>query len=424
MLAVLRNWEALNYVANKTHDICLAAVRQNYRALKIIDMQTDELCSLAMKHTPEALEFVNREFQTLEMCISAVQYNYLLLRFVKNLRQSVCMVAFEINPMALEMIPVEFHTIEMYDIAFRKSIELLGIANQTREVCELAMQINPRAIKYMNPLQQTLKYAMSAVRYDGKLLEFVANKTPEICAIAIQNTPQAVLFTSARNQNKRLCISVVKENGMLLLRIAKRMRTPELYQAAVENTWNVLKYIDDAEQTEKMCYSAVLQDSQALKYAAYKSPRILRAASQNNDAQVKTSFSSGNNCSGTCYLVKFSISLSDDPKFLVKWQHNTSTDAGQCMLDNIIDDYTVRYERPEKYHMEIFDGSTDTFADTLNFYNVTRMVDNDCIVVDNRYYLNHLLCEVDKFKKMYDMRSVDVVFIWHGNVYGYAIYTL
>ena len=59
MKAVESDGDALRYVKDQTHEICLKAVEQNGYALKYVKDQTHEICLKAVKQNGYALRYVN-----------------------------------------------------------------------------------------------------------------------------------------------------------------------------------------------------------------------------------------------------------------------------------------------------------------------------------------------------------------------------
>jgi len=60
LAAVSQNGYALEYVKNKTPEICLAAVNQNGLALQFVKNQTPELCLAAVNQNGNALKYIDK----------------------------------------------------------------------------------------------------------------------------------------------------------------------------------------------------------------------------------------------------------------------------------------------------------------------------------------------------------------------------
>jgi hypothetical protein len=135
--AVKQNGLALQFVDNKTLEICLEAVKQNGLALYLVKNQTPEICLEAVKEHGITLQFV--ENQTPEICLEAVKQNGRALKFVENKTLEICLEAVKQDGFALRF-----------------------VKNQTPEIC------------------------LEAVKQDGCALRFVKNQTPEICLEAVK----------------------------------------------------------------------------------------------------------------------------------------------------------------------------------------------------------------------------------------------
>ena len=57
--AVKQDWYALQYVKERTSEICLEAVKQNWDALQYVKEQTPEICLEAVKENWDALQYVD-----------------------------------------------------------------------------------------------------------------------------------------------------------------------------------------------------------------------------------------------------------------------------------------------------------------------------------------------------------------------------
>lgn len=63
LAAVQWNGLILQFVEQKTKELCLAAVQEYGYALRFIEEQTPELCLTAVKQNSHALKFVRDEFR-------------------------------------------------------------------------------------------------------------------------------------------------------------------------------------------------------------------------------------------------------------------------------------------------------------------------------------------------------------------------
>lgn len=71
MEAVIENGNALQYIRDQTHEICMAAVFQDGEALRYVRNQTRPICMEAVKQNSSALQYVTN--QTEEICRTAMR---------------------------------------------------------------------------------------------------------------------------------------------------------------------------------------------------------------------------------------------------------------------------------------------------------------------------------------------------------------
>lgn len=60
--AVGNNGKSLQFMVNKTKEICMAAVENDGTALEFVEEQTEEICIAAVKENKDALKYVNPKF--------------------------------------------------------------------------------------------------------------------------------------------------------------------------------------------------------------------------------------------------------------------------------------------------------------------------------------------------------------------------
>ena len=63
--------DAIKFIDNQTHNLCIVAVQNNGDALQFVKTQTDEICIAAVKKSFSALQYV--EHQTDKICLEAVK---------------------------------------------------------------------------------------------------------------------------------------------------------------------------------------------------------------------------------------------------------------------------------------------------------------------------------------------------------------
>jgi len=105
------NGYVLEYVEDKTPNICLAAVMNKGLALKFVEkkLQTPKICLAAVNENGRALEYV--KVQTEEICLAAVLNDESAFEFVKNQTPEICSQAVKRNGGNLSL--VEEQTSEM-----------------------------------------------------------------------------------------------------------------------------------------------------------------------------------------------------------------------------------------------------------------------------------------------------------------------
>lgn len=114
---------------------------------------------------------------------------------------------------------------------------------------------------------QSLPYAtqLEAIRDWGYHIELVDKQTPEMCKIAVQSSPSAIRYI--KRQTPELCLIAVQGDGRVLQYI--RDPTLKVIETAVRNDGKALEDVPFDKQTLELCILAVAQTPKADKYVRY-----------------------------------------------------------------------------------------------------------------------------------------------------------
>lgn len=123
MAAVRQNGEAIRFIQNKTHDLCLAAVTQNGNAIKYVE-QTPDLCLIAVMQNGLALESIKQK--TPEICLTAVMQNGLALKYIKQQTPKYCSAAYNTSGNSV-LKYVDFSTIQLEDVVKKITTQIVEI---------------------------------------------------------------------------------------------------------------------------------------------------------------------------------------------------------------------------------------------------------------------------------------------------------
>lgn len=133
------------------------------------------------------------------------------------------------------------------------------ISDQTEEMCRIAVQNQPFAIRFAKI--QTPEICLEAVKNCGLLLKYVENQTEEMCIAAIQSEEYSIFHI--KEQTEKICLMLVKQAVHINIMEHIIDQTEEICLEAVRHYENALKYI--RIQTEKICLEAVKYHPFALK---------------------------------------------------------------------------------------------------------------------------------------------------------------
>jgi hypothetical protein len=119
-MLVKQNYKVLQYINDKTDELCTLAIQQNIAALECIDSKTPELLEFAFQQNPAAIQYF--DVQPLDKCLIAVQKNGYYIRLIKleNQTPEICIAAVTQNGNAIGYIK-HLQTPEMCMIAIKNS---------------------------------------------------------------------------------------------------------------------------------------------------------------------------------------------------------------------------------------------------------------------------------------------------------------
>ena len=139
------NYNNIKYipVEYQTYEMCLEAIKGIGELLEYVGNKTPELCEIAVEDYALSLEFVPEKYKTKELCRLAVEYDSFALVFVSEKTQELCDLAVFGDPYSLEIVPEEFQTEELcYKAIAEDSFIIKYVKNQTPEMVHYLMKNN------------------------------------------------------------------------------------------------------------------------------------------------------------------------------------------------------------------------------------------------------------------------------------------
>jgi hypothetical protein len=153
LIAVTQNPDALLYSIYKTEPILIAALKQKGSLIKYVKKQTEKLCKIALNQDPNALEYIN--YQTEEMICIAIKKSAFIVKFIKKPSIELYKKLIDINLNSHHYFDVKYidENFKLYiwtKILYKNGMNLIKCKTQTVEICKIAIEQNPHAIKYIN----------------------------------------------------------------------------------------------------------------------------------------------------------------------------------------------------------------------------------------------------------------------------------
>lgn len=250
LAAVTQNGFALRYVIDQTPEICLAAVTRSGMALIHVIDQTPEICLAAVANKGSALYHVKTK--TPELCMTAVKQDGVSIRQIPNQTPELCMAALESSPWALKYIRDISEDYCLFAVSlYGRVLDIVPEKYQTGRVCLAAIKNYGMSIRSVKV--PTSEMELAAVTQNGMSIRYISDPSPEICQIAVEQCGFAIRFI--KDQTPELCMTAVKRNGRALKFV--KNQTEELCIAAVVRHSLALQDVNTRFKTDELCQTAV-----------------------------------------------------------------------------------------------------------------------------------------------------------------------
>lgn len=287
LAAVTNCGTALQYVKNKTKEICDAAFKQNAWAIQFMpDMNalSDEMCSEAIRRDAALTNVILKykdNFYSDEVLVEWIKKCPENLFKLKNPSDYLIIEAMKKDGRLIDRVPKERQTEEICLAALGDyTWALRYIQNQTPVICLAAVSKNGTLLEYVK--DKTFDICMAAVKTTGYAIRYVP--TPDethsvedylkICAEAIKQDPCAFTQVIAYYQTEEMCYEVVKVKGEMLRHVANIHKTPRVCLAAVNNYGYALEFIDAERQTEEICRIAIQKNIYVARFVAKQTQEL------------------------------------------------------------------------------------------------------------------------------------------------------
>ena len=219
------------------------------------------------------LEYIEQHWNILEpICLWLNDLKYIPKEYITK---ELCELAVKQNGRALRYVPLEYKTEELCKLAIQEdgwSLKYIPDELKTLELYELAVQKNGMALYHVPDELRTKKIYEMAVQQNGASLGYISTelRTKELCEIAVKQDGWFLDCVPIKLRTKELCELAIRQNGMALIHIPKEFRTPKLCKLAIQQNVNALSHVPIELRTKKICEMAVQQNSEAFQFVIDK----------------------------------------------------------------------------------------------------------------------------------------------------------
>jgi hypothetical protein len=155
-----------------------------------------------------------------------------------------------------------------------RGLNLKHIKEQTLELCQLAVERNPRTIKHAQ--YQTEDMCVRAVNEDPTLIKYVKHQTEKMCETAVTNKAHLFEYVDSKFHTEKICIRALRWRPSFIKNIAKP--TKKMCMKAVGKSGIVLEFIPSEMKTDDVCIAAVKQNYKAIEFVGNQTKELCMIA--------------------------------------------------------------------------------------------------------------------------------------------------
>jgi len=268
---------ALQYVANKTPDICLAAIKQTMGALNFVEEYSHSI----LEYINESSPFIGDDCQYYKVINSKLTHHGFQYQLGLNVDVvpfnnveceaglhfcSATQVPFWLcygSYLAFVEIPHDAKVVHFKNKSKADKIIITKIIKledwelwKNRAFCLSAVSYNGKALQYVH--DKTHDICLAAVKQCGEALGYVDNKTDELRIAAVEQSKNAILYVI--DITEEICLALVNAGGQnvsTLNYVPSYYQTVKVCKAAVEKSICNFCHVPKEQMTHEICLTAV-----------------------------------------------------------------------------------------------------------------------------------------------------------------------
>lgn len=172
----IENGLTLQYIPKhyQTLELTMIALKKNINQFEFVLKQykTKELCQFIIKQNPSLIQDLPKKYKTKEFCKEIIKKYKLTLKFIPNeekIKQKKWTIKYTLEKNKMN---------ENWKQAIKKGLPLENVPEEykTQELCEMALDQNNEAFKFMPEKYKTKKICGIALRQNPSLLQYVPEK--------------------------------------------------------------------------------------------------------------------------------------------------------------------------------------------------------------------------------------------------------
>jgi hypothetical protein len=324
-------YEALIFIPNQTHDMCMETINKLDISLHLIKQQTLEMCKLAITRNIRNIAYLNDGLDKDEIYKWAISlFPTKAMKHITNLTQELCILGVTTDSSNLQYIPIEFQSLDLIKMVIDANYKnICHIKYLTPEILDcIFKKTGVFSIIYINENLLTCEIILKALDLDIPNEEIRPNdilslfpeelKTKENCLKALEKTVYSIDSMPNEFKTMEMCMKAF-ETYKELKYFLPEFITYDICKIYVEGYAKNIAEIPTQFITEEMCRIAILSDFVDCSVLTVipdemKTPELYNLAIENTDGRAIQYINNP-----TQEQINFAISVCNDDDFLLNY---------------------------------------------------------------------------------------------------------
>lgn len=215
MAAIKQNGNAIKHVINQTKELCFESLKQdpnNLQYILIKDMEIYRFMINLNVNNIQLIQYINKQTDIsngiddddmLLLQLECVLKNGLTLGIIEPQNYEMCEIAINNNAKAIKFVKSHLLDIHLCELAFENDPDTFKLIKyKTLTMCKDAIDYDPFNIKHIDEGLLTEAMCLYAVNKNYKVLGLIKNQSFDLCMFAVKKYPESINHIQRLNETK------------------------------------------------------------------------------------------------------------------------------------------------------------------------------------------------------------------------------